>query len=121
MLASAYSYFREIEASLLLLRSDYDQEIRIEADLTQTGLIARLEHILEHFEADLHEQERRARDAAARLAGYEQRLDQAFALQGELDAKLAQLAALEADLAQTGKEPRGKDQTGKVDARKLAT
>jgi hypothetical protein len=84
-------------------------------------LIARLEHILEHFEADLQEQERRARDAAARLAGYEQRLGQGFAFQGELDAKLAQLAALEADLAQTGKEPTDKDQTGKVDARKLAT
>ena len=108
-------YFREIEASLVLLRSDYDQEIRIEADLTQTGLIARLEHILEHFEADLQEQERRARDATQRHAGYEQRLGQAFALQGELDAKLAQLEALEADLAQTGK-----DQTSKADAGKLA-
>ena len=108
-------YFRDIEASLVLLRSDYDQEIRIEADLTQTGLIARLEHILEHFEADLQEQERRARDATQRHAGYEQRLGQAFALQGELDAKLAQLEALEADLAQTGK-----DQTSKADAGKLA-
>jgi N12 class adenine-specific DNA methylase len=113
--------FRELEATLILARSDFDQEVKTEADLTQTGLIARLEHILEHFEADLQEQERRARDAAARLAGYEQRLGQGFAFQGELDAKLAQLAALEADLAQTGKEPTDKDQTGKVDARKLAT
>ena len=108
-------YFKEVEASLILLRTDYDQEIRLEADLTQTGLIARLEHILDHFEADLREQERRAADAAERLAGYEQRLSQPFALQAELDAKLAQLEALEADLAQTGK-----DQPSKADAGKLA-
>ena len=108
-------FYREVEASLVLLRTDYDQEIRIEADLTQIGLIARLEHILEHFEADLREQERRAQDAADRLTGYEQRLGQSFALQTELDAKLAQLEALEADLAQTGKE-----QTGTADDRKRA-
>jgi hypothetical protein len=40
---------------------------------------------------------------------------QAFALQRELDAKLAQLEALEADLAQTGK-----GQTSKADAGKRA-
>ena len=63
----------------------------------------------------MQEQERRARDATERHTGYEQRLGQAFASQGELDAKLAQLEALEADLAQTGK-----DQTGKADAGKRA-
>lgn len=96
-------FMREFEASLILMRTDYDHEIRTEADLTAAGLIARLEHILDHFEADLHEQERRAREATQRLEGYEQRLGQPFPLQAELDAKLAQLTALEADLAQTGK------------------
>ena len=44
------------------------------------------------MEAELEEQRRRVADAKARLAGYEPRLGEAFPLQGELDAKLAQLA-----------------------------
>ena len=52
---------------------------------------------------ELQEQERKVEQAARRLAGYQDRLGQPFALQGELDGKLAQLAALEADLAATAK------------------
>jgi len=97
------AWLRPFEAGLVLRRTDYEQDIQVGADLTAAGLIARLEHILDHFELDLQEQERRARDAAQRVTDYETRLGQPFPLQAELDAKLHQLAVLEADLAQTGK------------------
>ena len=74
---------------------------RVQDDLTALGLIARLEYVLDHFEADLEKQTRRAADAVARLAGYEPRLGETFPLQGELDEKLARMAELEADLAKT--------------------
>jgi hypothetical protein len=38
-------------------------------------------------------------EAEQRLPGYRRRVSEAFALQEELDAKAAELAALEADLA----------------------
>ena len=63
------------------------------------GLISRLEHVPERFEAEREEQIRREQDASARLAGYEARLGEPFPLQGELDDKLARMAQLEADLA----------------------
>ena len=87
------------EASLILKRTDYDHELAVDPDQTPMGLIARLEHALERFEAEREEQTRREQDASARLAGYEARLGEPFALQGELDDKLASMAQLEADLA----------------------
>jgi hypothetical protein len=102
--AAGRGFVRAFEASLILVRTEYDQEVQVEADLTPTGLIARLEHLLDRFDLDLQEQDRRGSDAAVRLAGYEQRTDQPFPLQVELDGKLHQLNALEADLAQTGKK-----------------
>ena len=54
----------QFEAALILRRTGYEQEITLEDDLTPLGLIARLEHMLDHLEADLAEQQRRARDAA---------------------------------------------------------
>jgi hypothetical protein len=53
------------------------------------------------MEADLEEHRRRVTDAQVRLAGYAPRLGEGFPLQGELDAKLAQLADIEVDLATT--------------------
>ena len=63
------------------------------------GLIARLEHLPERFEAEREEQIRREQEASARLAGYEARLGEPFPLQAELDDKLAKMAQIEADLA----------------------
>ena len=88
----------EFEASLLLRRTGIDEEIPLEADLTQTGLIARIEHILERLPDQKAGFERKAVEAAQRLAGFQERIGQPFALQGELDGKLARLADLEADL-----------------------
>jgi N12 class adenine-specific DNA methylase len=88
-----------LETALTLERTDFSQSIGIDAETTQAGLIARLEHVLDRMDADLLEQRRRAIDAKARLAGYEPRLGETFPLQGELDDKLAQLSGIEADLA----------------------
>ena len=65
-------------ATLILRRTDFDQEIEISNELTSLGLISRLEHVLDRFEDELEEQTRRKADAAARLRGYEPRLDQPF-------------------------------------------
>ena len=88
----------QFEASLLLRRHGIDEPIQLEADLTQAGLIARIEHILEHFEDQKLDYERKTREAEQRLVGFRERLGQPFALQGELDGKLAQLSTLNADL-----------------------
>ena len=88
-------------AELVVQRSGGEHRIDVEDDLTALGLIARLEHMLDRFEAELEEQTSRRADAIIRLAGYTPRLGEAFPLQGELDEKLARLAELEADLAAT--------------------
>jgi N12 class adenine-specific DNA methylase len=93
----------EFEARLLIRRNGHDQVVQVEDDLTPLGLMSRLEYLLDRCEIDLQEQQRRATEAAVRLAGYEDRLGQVFALQPELDARLAALAALNDDLAATNK------------------
>ena len=52
------------EATLILKRSDYDQELAVDPEQTPMGLIARLEHALERFEAEREEQTRREQDAS---------------------------------------------------------
>jgi hypothetical protein len=90
-----------LEPDLALERTEFAQAIDIDGETTPVGLVARLEHALDRMEGDLEEHRRRGADATARLAGYEPRLGEVFPLQGELDAKLAQLADIEADLAAT--------------------
>ena len=89
------------EPVLLVERTDFAQPIAIDGETTAVGIIARLEHAIDRMETELGEQQRRVTDAKARLAGYVPRLGETFPLQGELDAKLAQLAEIEADLAST--------------------
>jgi N12 class adenine-specific DNA methylase len=86
---------------LTLERTDCPQPIEIDGETTAGGLIARLEHALDRMEAELEEHRRRLADAGSRLAGYEPRLGEGFPLQGELDAKLDQIAEIEVDLAAT--------------------
>ena len=97
---------RSHEAILFMERTGLRQEIPIEEDLTPLGLIARIEHILEQMPQNLQEQERRAEEAARRMAAFQDRLGLAFPLQTELDDKLAQLKVLEADLAATASLPK---------------
>jgi hypothetical protein len=90
-----------LEPDLALERTDFAQSIDIDNETTPVGIVARLEHALGRMETDLEEHRRRVTDAKARLAGYEPRLGEAFPLQGELNAKLAQLADIQGDLAST--------------------
>jgi hypothetical protein len=90
-----------LEPSLVLERTEFAEAIDFDSDTTPAGLVARLEHALDRMEEELEEHRRRFVDAKARLVGYEPRLGEVFLLQGELDAKLAQLADIEADLART--------------------
>ena len=90
---------RDETVTLLLRRTDYDQAIDVGDELTALGVIARLENMLDHLEADLEFQARRREGAIARLAGYEPRLGEPFPLREEFDFKLQQMAELEADLA----------------------
>ena len=77
------------------------QDIEVEGDVTDLGLISRLEHALDRFEDGLEENVRRKADAEARLRGYEPRLGEPFPLQAELDEKLDRMAALVEDLRGT--------------------
>ena len=89
------------EGSLRLLRTAHTQDIGVEGDLTDLGLVSRLEHALDRFEDGLEDNVRRKADAEARLGGYEPRLGEPFALQTELDGKLDRMAALIEDLKGT--------------------
>ena len=88
-------------ADLVLQRTDYEQTIDVFDELTALGIIARLESIIDRFERELEDQDRKLADATSRIAGYQPRLDQDFALQPELDNKLAELDALNANLAKS--------------------
>ena len=90
-----------VAAMLIVERTDQQQAVEVEDDLTALGLIARLEYLLDRFEAELEDQTRRRAHAISRLRGYEPRLGETFALQAELDDKRACMTALEADLAST--------------------
>jgi len=94
---------REFESMLIMRRTGLDHHVETGDDMTPAGLIARIEHILERMPQELQEQERKVAEARLRVASYNERLGQPFALQTELDGKLAQLAALEDDLAATTK------------------
>jgi hypothetical protein len=93
---------RECRCSLVLRRAGLEQEIEIGQDLTPLGLVSRLEHQLDRFEAELAQSRRQHAEAAARLADYEPQLGRSFALADELQAKEQELAAVEADLARSG-------------------
>jgi len=94
------TFARGFAVALVLERTGFDQHVAVERDLTPLGLVARLEHILDHFETELDEQQRSMHEARRRLTGYEARIGAAFPLQAELDLKRAELARIEGDLAE---------------------
>ena len=87
--------------ALLILRTGRDEAVKCEADLTPLGLISRLEHSLARFEASLGENRGIIAQAGTWLPSLQSRLGVPFALQGELDEKLAELASINASLAAT--------------------
>lgn len=96
---------RELDVALVLERTQQEQEVQLEDDLTALGLVARLEYHLGRFEAELAEYRRRLAEAEQQLPSYEARLNERFELQDDLDAKRAELAALEAELAASQEAP----------------
>jgi hypothetical protein len=96
------------EATLFIRRTGFDHQVEMEDDLTPLGLIARIERLLEKMPQELRDEERKAEEAEHRLLGYQDRVGQPFAMQSELDAKLAELEALEADLAATSMQVQAK-------------
>jgi hypothetical protein len=89
-----------------LLRTRLEHEVELPVTLTPLGAIARLEHILAGFGSEIELYERRGDAARNRLAGFEPRLGEAFALEGELELKRRELAEIEAALAATAEAAR---------------
>ena len=88
-------------------RTGFEQEVKVEDDLTALGLVSRLEYTLDQFEVNLAEHRRRVEETNARIPAYEARLGQAFAYEAELDAKEAELAGIEDSLGRHAGEERG--------------
>jgi len=95
---------KELQVDVVLDRTGEATEIAFSADLTALGLISRIEHALDHFEAELAEHRRSIIENTRRIADYEPRVGGEFALAGELTGKLADLAELDASLAATAEQ-----------------
>ncbi len=87
--------------ALLIARTGRDEAVKCEDDLTPLGLISWLEHALTRFEANLGEMRGIIAQVETWLPSLQSRLGVPFALQNELDGKLAELAAINASLAAT--------------------
>ena len=87
--------------ALLIALTGRDEALKCETDLTPLGLISRLEHALTRFEANLAEMRGVIAQAETWAPSLQSRLGVPFALQVELDDKLAELAAINASLAAT--------------------
>ena len=87
--------------ALLIALTGRDEAVKCETDLTPLGLVSRLEHALTRFEANLAEMRGIIAQAETWLPSLQSRLGVPFALQNELDDKLAELAAINASLAAT--------------------
>ena len=95
---------KDLQVLVTLDRTGEESEIAFSPDLTALGLVSRLEHALDHFEAELAEHRRSIGDNTRRIADYEPRIGGGFALAGELATKVAQLAELEVSLAATAEQ-----------------
>ena len=92
---------KEVEVAALIDRTGQESQIPFTLELTALGLISRLEHALDHFDAELAEARRAIMENKRRIVDYQPRLGGGFALASELAAKQAELSALEAGLAAT--------------------
>lgn len=85
----------------MLARAGYDQQTGINLGFTAERAIAKLDEMLDGFEAEIAVQRQRIADETRRLQEFEARSGQEFPLAGELTLKRDELAAIEADLAAT--------------------
>jgi hypothetical protein len=85
----------------MLQRTGADCEIELPVTVTPVGAVSRLEHGLSNFDSERDNYRHRLADAHRRLASYQPRLGEDFALEAELELKLLELAEIEKDLAAT--------------------
>ena len=93
-----------LQVDVILDRTGEGSEIPFSADLTALGLISRLEHAIDHFDAELAEHRRSITENTRRVADYEPRIGGGFALAGELAMKIVAMAELEDSLAKTAEQ-----------------
>jgi len=102
------------ETTLAIAANSEMLGIDCDGETKPLGLISRIEHALLRFEASLDEARRQKDEAERRLPAYRSRLGAAFAEQGLLDEKAAELAALEVDLAATQEESEENEAGGDI-------
>ena len=96
---------KELQVTVGLDRTGESSDIPFDAGLTALGLVSRLEHALDHFEAELAEHRRSVVENTRRMADYGMRSGSGgFPLAGELATKLAEIEALEDSLAKTAEQ-----------------
>jgi len=98
---------RDEVVDVALERAGGADPVPLAPDLTALGLVSRLEHALDRFEAQLAQNRRSLIENRRRLADYQPRIGHRFELQGELDARQAELDALEESLAKTSADEAG--------------
>jgi len=98
---------RDEVVDVALERAGGADPVPLAPDLTALGLVSRLEHALDRFEAQLAQNRRSLIENRRRLADYQPRIGHSFELQGELDARQAELDALEESLAKTRADDAG--------------
>jgi hypothetical protein len=86
---------------IILHRTDDRDRIEMPDAPTPLGIVARIESALGRFEAQRKDAEQRLADSTRRLADYQPRLGQKFDMEGELDAKRAELRVIDEGLANT--------------------
>lgn len=101
LIAESRRLTRGFDLCLLLDRTNRQQEIELDGELTALGLVARLEYHLGRFEMELAEFQRRLAEAEVQLPAFEARLTERFEFQDELEAKRREMMELEAALAAT--------------------
>jgi hypothetical protein len=94
-------------AKVMLHLTGQNLSIEMPEEMNALGVIARLEGALSRFETERLRAEEDLHAAERRIGEYESRLGVPFELQGELDAKRAELEAIDKALAATGAEPGG--------------
>ncbi|GBQ21546.1 DNA methylase [Acetobacter estunensis NRIC 0472] len=94
----------DVESCVFLDTPAGDVDIEIDRETKPLGLISRIEHAALRFDGDLANARRSLEEAERRLPGYRARQGLPFTEAGDLEAKLAELAALDADLEASGKE-----------------
>ena len=98
---------KDLQVLVALDRTGEAGEIEFSVELTALGLVSRLEHALDHFDAELAQHRRSLAENRVRMADYTPRLGMPFPLQAELHGKHADLVALEDSLAATSQATAG--------------